>query len=156
MAERELAFEEFDIDDPLYRELSDNVYEYLIRHVVLNVTDEEIRSILHSSPYDNSLYYLYILGNITYSYDDVPKEGPRDYYINTVGMTTHSKDPIRTALRLASVHIAGERLTDNNIDDYVDDYEFLYKSKVKWLHEGLSPSHRTESTEDSRPDIDDD
>ena len=54
------------------------------------------------------------------------------------------------------MHIAGERLTDNNIDDYVDDYEFLYKSKVKWLREGLSTSHRTESTEDSGPDIDDD
>ncbi len=152
MVERVLVFEEFDIDDPIFSELSDRVYDHFIQHVVSDVTDKEIRSILRSSSYDNPFYYANILGNTIYS-DDIPKEGPTDYYITTAYMILSGEDPIRLALYLVCEYIVGKRLISGEIDEYVDNYEDLYRSKVRWLRKGLSPSCRMELTEDSGPEI---
>ncbi len=119
-------------------ELSDNVYKHFIRHAVPDVTDEEISSILRLYPNSNPLDHTTFFENMAHS-NDIPKEGPRDFYICVVSMTMCSYDPIRKAFRLAIEYINDDGLIDDeSIEESVDAYESLYKMRVQWLREGDS------------------
>ncbi len=85
-------------------ELSKNVYKHFIRSAVLDVTEDEVTEILELYPNDNPLNHTNFIGSVTHS-DDIPKEGPIDFFINVTKMVMCSNDPIRKAFIFAIEYI---------------------------------------------------
>ena len=88
--------------------LSENVYRCLIRFAVPDVTEDEVDRVLElcptSDPDNNPLDHTNFIRNVNLS-DDIPKEGPIDFYISVVRMVMASADPIEKVFRLALEYI---------------------------------------------------
>ncbi len=87
-----LAYEE-ELDDPIFNDLSNEVYRHAIKCVVPDVTDEKINTIVQRDPNDNPLSYVEIIPAILNA-DEIPKEDVRQFYVNTADRVIGSKDPI--------------------------------------------------------------
>ncbi len=66
--------------------------------------------------------------------DEIPKEGVRQFYINTTHRVMGSKDPIRLALHATYEYtndFEGNEMTreeiEEEIDEQVDDYVDIYR-----------------------------
>ncbi len=116
-------------------ELSENVHKHFIRSAVLDVTDDEVTEILELYPNDNPLNHTNFIGNVTHS-DDIPKEGPIDFFINVAKMVMCSNDPIRKAFIFAIEYINNDGLTsDEIIEESANGLTDLFRYRVECLRE---------------------
>ncbi len=118
------------------RTLSENVYRHLIRFAVPDVTEDEVTRILELYPNNNPLDNTIFIGNVIHS-NDIPKEGPIDFFISIAKMVMQSNDPIRKAFRLAIEYIDNDGIIIDNesIEESADAYELLYKMRVQFSRE---------------------
>ncbi len=114
-------------------ELSESVYKHLIRFAVPDVTTSEIIDAMSYHANDNPLNYESFISNVSQS-DDIPKEGPIEFFNNVAKMVLLSDDPIRKAFKLAIEYINDDGLTDEeSIEESADALTDLFKYRVECL-----------------------
>ncbi len=134
-------------------ELSTSVYERLIRFAVLDVTESEIIDVMSYHTNDNPLNHESFISNVSQS-DDIPKEGPIEFFNNVAKMVLLSDDPIRKAFKLAIEYINDDGLTDEeSIEESVDALTDLFKYRVECLRD--ERPLELVINEDSDDDLDD-
>ncbi len=68
--------------------------------------------------------------------DDIPKEGPIDFFTNVTKMVMCSNDPIRKAFIFATEYINNDGLTsDEIIEESADGITYLFRYRVECLRE---------------------
>ncbi len=134
-------------------ELSESVYERLIRFTVPDVTESEIIDVMSYHANDNPLNHESFIPNVSQS-DDIPKEGPIEFFNNVTKMVLLSNDPIRKAFKLAIEYINDDGLTDEeSIEESADALTDLFKYRVECLRDERPLDLIT--NEDSDDDLDD-
>ncbi len=118
-------------------ELSENVYKYFIRSAVQDVTESEVNEILELHPNDNPLNHTNFIRSVTQS-DDIPKEGPINFFISVTKMVMSSDDPIRKVFKLAIEYINDDGLTsDELMEESVDGITDLLRYRVECLRDQI-------------------
>ena len=138
-------------------ELSESVYKHLIRSAVPDVTSSEIDDIISLHPNNNPLNHESFIPNVSNS-DDIPKEGPIEFFNNVVKMVLFSNDPIRKAFKLAIEYINNDGIMDDeSIEESSDALTNLLKYRVECLRDESSSDIEFEFIieEDSEDDLDD-
>ena len=134
-------------------ELSESVYKHLIRFATPDVTTSEIIDIMSYHANDNPLNYDSFILNVSHS-DDIPKEGPDEFFNNVAKMVLLSDDPIRKAFKLAIEYINNDGLTDEeSIEESADALTDLFKYRVECLRD--ERPLELVINEDSDDDLDD-
>ncbi len=102
-------------------ELSESVCKHLIRFAVPDVASSEIDDIISLHPNNNPLNHESFIPNV-YNSDDIPKEGPIEFFNNVAKMVLFSNDPIRKAFKLAIEYINDDGIMDDeSIEERADD-----------------------------------
>ena len=136
-----------------FNELSTSVYKHLIRFAVPDVTESEIIDAMSYRANDNPLNYESFISNVSQS-DDIPKEGPIEFFNNVAKMVLLSDDPIRKAFKLAIEYINDDGLTDEeSIEESADALTDLFRYRVECLRDERPLEFVI--NEDSDDDLDD-
>ena len=142
-------------------ELSESVYKHLIRSAVPDVTSSEIIDIISNHANNNPLNHESFISNVSQS-DDIPKEGPIEFFNNVAKMVLLSDDPIRKAFKLAIEYINEDGIMDEeSIEERSDALTNLFKYRVECLRDESPLDSESESeleliiNEDSEDDLDD-
>ncbi len=129
------------------------MYKHLIRSAVPDVTASEIIDIMSYHANNNPLNHESFISNVSQS-NDIPKEGPIEFFNNVAKMVLLSDDPIRKAFKLAIEYINDDGLTDEElIEESADALTDLFKYRVECLRD--ERPLELVINEDSDDDLDD-